>query len=62
MSKQAIGSHHSARILEERWLTPPSILTALDPFDLDPCAAPEPRPWPTADRHITRSEDGLTAP
>jgi hypothetical protein len=41
------------------WLTPPEILSALGPFDLDPCAAPEPRPWPTAARHITLPECGL---
>lgn len=43
------------------WLTPPEIVAALGPFDLDPCAAPEPRPWPTATRHIALPEDGLTA-
>ena len=43
------------------WLTPPEIIEALGPFDLDPCAAPEPRPWPTAKRHIALPEDGLTA-
>ena len=41
------------------WLTPPEIIAALGPFDLDPCAAPLPRPWPTATRHITLPEDGL---
>lgn len=41
------------------WLTPPEIVHALGPFDLDPCAAPEPRPWPTAARHITPPDDGL---
>ena len=43
------------------WLTPPAILAALGPFDLDPCAAPSPRPWPTAARHIELPEDGLKA-
>lgn len=43
------------------WLTPPEILSRLGEFDLDPCAAPEPRPWPTAKRHIVLPEDGLTA-
>lgn len=43
------------------WLTPPEIIEALGPFDLDPCAAPEPRPWPTAGRHIALPEDGLEA-
>lgn len=43
------------------WLTPPEIIEALGPFDLDPCAAPSPRPWPTAARHIELPEDGLRA-
>lgn len=43
------------------WLTPPEILAALGAFDLDPCAAPSPRPWPTATHHIELPEDGLTA-
>lgn len=30
------------------WLTPKPIIDALGPFDLDPCAAPEPRPFATA--------------
>lgn len=46
----------------DQWLTPPVILAALGHFDLDPCAAPEPRPWPTADRHYTPAEDGLRQP
>lgn len=57
----AIGSHQSANALSETWLTPPEIIQALGPFDLDPCAAPEPRPWPTAARHIARPDDGLHA-
>lgn len=43
------------------WLTPPEILQSLGSFDLDPCAAPSPRPWPTAERHIELPEDGLAA-
>lgn len=43
------------------WLTPPSIIEALGRFDLDPCAAPSPRPWPTAAKHIEMPEDGLAA-
>lgn len=42
------------------WLTPPEILNALGEFDLDPCAAPSPRPWPTARHHIELPNDGLT--
>lgn len=44
------------------WLTPPEILHFLGEFDLDPCAAPSPRPWPTAARHIELPEDGLLLP
>ena len=57
----AMGSHQSARAKTTTWLTPPEIVGALGPFDLDPCAAPSPRPWPTARRHIELPEDGLAA-
>jgi hypothetical protein len=46
-----MGSHQSARSLTTTWLTPQNILAALGKFDLDPCAAPLPRPWPTAAVH-----------
>lgn len=58
----SMGSHQSTRMISDTWLTPPGIINALGPFDLDPCAAPEPRPWPTAARHLVRADDGLTAP
>jgi hypothetical protein len=45
----------------DEWLTPPEILTALGPFDLDPCS-PINRPWPTAGTHYTRQDDGLLKP
>lgn len=57
------GAHpYRARPVAEShvWLTPPEIVEALGPFDLDPCAAPSPRPWPTAARHIELPECGLT--
>jgi hypothetical protein len=57
----AIGGHHSHRAESNVWLTPQKILTALGPFDLDPCAAPTPRPWPTAAHHICPPDDGLSA-
>lgn len=57
----AMGSHQSARAMTTTWLTPPELIEALGPFDLDPCAAPSPRPWPTAARHIELPEDGLAA-
>jgi hypothetical protein len=44
---------------EEEWLTPPNIIEALGPFDLDPYA-PINRPWPTAKSHFTIEDDGLT--
>lgn len=45
------GNHEATRSRSHVWLTPRAILDALGgwrSFDLDPCAAPEPRPWPTA--------------
>ena len=56
-----LSSHQSARAKSTTYLTPPYILGALGQFDLDPCAAPSPRPWPTAARHIELPEDGLAA-
>jgi phage N-6-adenine-methyltransferase len=43
---------------KDEWLTPPSILQCLGPFDLDPCA-PVVRPWPIAETHFTVEDDGL---
>lgn len=40
------------------WLTPPEILQALGPFDLDPCAS-EHQPWRTAEKQLTIRDDGL---
>ena len=57
----AMGSHQSAHAETTTWLTPPEITQALGPFDIDPCAAPSPRPWSTATRHIELPEDGLAA-
>ncbi len=45
----------------DEWLTPPDILSALGPFDLDPCA-PINRPWDMAARHYTVADDGLSKP
>ena len=42
------------------WLTPPEIIKALGPFDLDPCSpVPERRPWPTARNHYDITDNGL---
>ena len=61
MTGRAMGSHQSAASGSDVWLTPPWLLERLGPFDLDPCAAPLPRPWPTATRHIALPDDGLSA-
>jgi len=58
---RAIGSHHSAKSLNEEWLTPPEILKTLGPFDLDPCA-PTIRPWNMARKHYDITQDGLSLP
>lgn len=54
--------HHTPAMGSDVWLTPPALLAALGPFDLDPCAAPTPRPWPTATHHIALPQNGLAAP
>lgn len=56
-----IGGHQSARSRTDEWLTPPELLAALGPFDLDPCA-PVDRPWSMAAEHFTVEDDGLSRP
>ncbi len=46
---------------KDEWLTPPHILKALGQFDLDPCS-PVNRPWPTAEKHLTIQDNGLSQP
>ncbi len=59
---KGIGGHHAPWFgRSDTWLTPPYVLKALGKFDLDPCAAPSPRPWATAKRHIELPTDGLAA-
>ena len=55
---RAMGGHQSHNATTTTWLTPPHILAALGPFDLDPCAHPD---WPTAERLICLPDDGLNA-
>lgn len=57
----SMGGHHSHRMGTDEWLTPPEILEALGPFDLDPCA-PSTRPWPMAAQHYSKEDDGLLRP
>lgn len=56
-----MSSHQSARMKNDEWLTPPEILRALGPFDLDPCS-PINRPWATASEHYTVADNGLGNP
>lgn len=60
-SGTGIAGAHSARMINDEWLTPPEIIRALGTFDLDPCA-PIRRPWPTATRHFTIEDNGLLQP
>ncbi len=63
VNKGGIGSHTKPNQGETNtWLTPEFIIEALGPFDLDPCAAPSPRPWHTAHQYIELPADGLELP
>ena len=55
---KGIGSHQSAKMKNDEWLTPPDIIEKLGYFDLDPCS-PIIRPWETAKLHYTSENDGL---
>lgn len=48
------------RGLTEEWLTPPDLINALGPFDLDPCAHPK-QFYRTAKKMIAPPLDGLRA-
>lgn len=57
-----IGGHSTpTRGATNEWLTPPEVIAACGPFDLDPCS-PVDRPWSTAAEHYTIEDDGLTLP
>jgi hypothetical protein len=56
-----LGGHQSANMGKDEWLTPPDVLKALGPFDLDPCAPVSP-PWPIAEQTFTIRDDGLGRP
>lgn len=57
----SLSAHQSPTMLNDEWLTPPEILSALGEFELDPCS-PICRPWATARHHYSRADDGLTQP
>jgi len=59
LGRKGIGSHQSASMGKDEWLTPPEIVMSLGRFDLDPCA-PIVRPWDTADVHYTVNDNGLS--
>jgi len=52
------GHHRGYEGQTNEWLTPPEIIQAVGPFDLDPCS-PINRPWNTANKHYTIEDDGL---
>jgi hypothetical protein len=56
--RKGMGSHQSADMLKDAWLTPPEIIKPMGAFDLDPCAALN-RPWDTASQHYTIIDNGL---
>jgi len=58
MRKSGIGSHQSGKMLNDEWLTPPSIIEALGNFDLDPCSPVDP-PWKTAENNFSVIDNGL---
>ncbi len=54
-----IGSHTNPhKGFTDDWLTPPEILAALQPFELDP-ATPIDMPWATAHKRFTVKDNGL---
>jgi hypothetical protein len=55
----SLSGHQSPKMKNDEWLTPPEILAKLGQFDLDPCS-PVNRPWPTAAKHYTKEDDGLS--
>lgn len=59
---KGIGGHVPATPGErsDDWITPPRILDALGPFDLDPAASSS-QPWATAARMISPPDDGRLA-
>lgn len=56
--RKGMGSHQSASMVKDEWLTPPELITKLGQFDLDPCS-PINRPWDTALNHFNIEDNGL---
>ena len=55
------GHQRGHRGKSDDWLTPPEIIKALGPFDLDPCASVD-QPWRTAWEQRDVYDDGLALP
>ena len=55
----SFSAHQSTIGKSQTHLTPRWLLDPLGPFDLDPCAAPSPRPWDCA--AVNWSSDGLSS-
>lgn len=61
ISKKGMSGHQRpVRGATDTWLTPPGLIEALGPFDLDPCCPPT-MPWSTAAKMIHWPENGLAA-
>lgn len=58
---RSMKSHHETIGKSVDWVTPREILLPLGYFDLDPCI-PSFMPWRTAQRMLTKLDDGLTSP
>lgn len=55
----SMSGHQSAAAQTDTWLTPPDLIKALGPFDMDPCCPPI-MPWRTALRMLhAGADDGL---
>ena len=59
MRKTGMGSHQSAKMMDDTWITPKHIIDALGLFDLDPCTPETGMPWDTARKYYTKADDGL---
>ena len=59
--RTGIAGVHTPNPATHDWITPPHIIEALGPFDLDPCQSPT-QPWLCAARGYVWPADGLAEP
>lgn len=61
-----MSGHQRSQPISDEWLTPPEIIRALGPFDLDPCTtydqAHSGLPWHTATKMFSKEDNGLAKP